>query len=81
MANTRRPSMAKSPLNALAGEYLREKRTRLGMPQGEFAWRLSSLVGLPISESSLAYYELGRHAIPAAALLAAQAMKPPRRKA
>jgi hypothetical protein len=72
--------MAASVYNRLAGAYLREKRSKLGMTQPAFAWALSDRVGLQVSAFSLTYYERGRHAIPAAVLLAAQSMRPPRRK-
>lgn len=75
MTQHRRPPMAGTFFNDLAGEYLRSKRAKLGLSQPAFAAELSMLVDREISPSSLSYFESARHSVPAAVLLAAQSMQ------
>ena len=73
MAAITRPPLAmpNSTFNRLAGTELRAARLRAKCSQPQFAHELSKRLGVAVSPTSLAYYELGRTSVPAAVLLAA----------
>ena len=64
--------LAASPHNRTAGLLFRRARVAAEMPQGEFGKEVGRRLGLAVlSQSAVSDWELGKRAVPAAAILAA----------